>query len=197
MEAVKWGPFVMIAEQQPRLRPLSAGAAVQNCRMTARVCALALSLSCGLAAADGIPILTDVVELPADDATVQQWKQDQSNVQRVFSVKFDKRAFGANVLTMELDGKDLRFVGSMRPPSRVAEVWSGRADTPPSDSVILTLTKDKQTSRVGGMLLMQGYAYVILSSGNRTLMIEAGPGRRMVVPSEIDGAGRPASGPMR
>lgn len=82
------------------------------------ICALACSVW-----ADGVPLITPGPALPASNPVQELWKKQPQFV-KLHPIVLNQAAFGANVVTVVIDGKELRFVGSMLPPPALV-MWRG------------------------------------------------------------------------
>ena len=70
--------------------------------------AFALACVCGIALADGVPLITPGQAIAADNPALQSWRGRPDYV-KAHGVTVNRGAFGANVLTVTIDGTEHRF----------------------------------------------------------------------------------------
>lgn len=141
-----------------------------------------LALTMGVALADGVPLITAGPPIMANDAVRQNSTLATQSKHPAFvklhSIELNKAAFGANVLTVMVDGKEYRFVGTMQAPlpphdpavkreRQPSESWVGREP----GGGLLVLYKDAN-GLIGQLELPPARRFQIISPPGRTVMIE-------------------------
>jgi hypothetical protein len=142
-----------------------------------------LAVVAGAALADGVPLITAGPPLAANDAARRM------DAVALHPIVLNKQAFGANVLTVMIEGKEYRFVGSMMPlrpplPKAVTQKqpetlgWSGREP----DGSTLVLTKNVETGGMLGTIFLlrsNRLFHIATPRGGSTVLVEtdanAGP----------------------
>jgi hypothetical protein len=75
--------------------------------------------------ANAVPLITPGPALAANDPAVQFWKKSGAKLVKLHSIVLNRAAFGADVVTAVIDGKEYRFVGNMVPPPAMFVMWKG------------------------------------------------------------------------
>ena len=75
--------------------------------------------------ADAVPLITPGPALPANNPVEQFWKKGNPRFVKLHSIVLNNAAFGADVVTAAIDGKEHRFVGRILPPPALGVTWRG------------------------------------------------------------------------
>jgi hypothetical protein len=122
--------------------------------------------------ADAVPLITPGPALPANNPVEQFWKKGNPRFVKLHSIVLNNAAFGADVVTAVIDGKEHRFVGGILrcsglrcAPPALGVTWKGyELDAIPGCPMQGFITLQKLTNGVIG-------GYVFLYSPTRRLDI--------------------------
>lgn len=120
-----------------------------------------LAIFMGAALADGVPLISAGPALSSNDSARQLQAMKMPNFVRLHPIVLNKSAFGANVLTVVIEGKEYGFVGALmpkwpQPPKGVTEKqpqivsWSGKG----SGRETLVISKDEETGELMGYVFL-------------------------------------------
>lgn len=126
-----------------------------------------LMLVAGLARADGVPLFTAA---PHNKALAQKYAKTQWAGEMV-TVKVNKFAIDSNVITVPIEGKEYRFIGSKKVVSMPAmednnkatmhyvDTWTGKAGPE------RTLNLSREGNSIGGQIQIDGRIYSLQPDG--------------------------------
>lgn len=167
-----------------------------------RASILILALAFGPVWADGVPLITSSGRsLTTANPELKDLAKKKDFV-KIHPVTFNKNAFGANVLTVVIDGKEHRFVGSMLPkepkstdpylaPQPVIDHWMGFEGDRVSGANLI-LTRDARFIS-GSMFLPPHREFrVVVSPTMGAYLIETNPARSPRGMTLVDPASAPA-----
>lgn len=116
--------------------------------MKALIALLLAACSVG-AFADGATFITAGPAVSA--SSLQHWKKDPF-VASVQSITMNRGVFGANVLTIVIDGKTHRFVGHMGMKNPYTDDWSGIEGDMSNGGYTISLSRGKASGDIGGYI---------------------------------------------
>ncbi len=138
----------------------------------------ALALVAGAAVADGVPLITAAPALKAGDLSRQLGATKQADFVKLHPITLSKGSFGANVLTVVVDGKTYSFAGSMMAPLPAPKsgpkptafrAWSGKE--PGGGTLVLTAHADG--SVIASMFLPPNRRFVSATpAGGSAVLVE-------------------------
>jgi hypothetical protein len=107
--------------------------------------------------ADAVPLITPGPALPANNPVEQFWKKGNPRFVKVHSIVLNNAAFGADVVTAVIDGKEHRFVGRILPPPARGVTWNGsELDAIPGCPSLGSIKLQRQTNG----LIWGGYVFL-------------------------------------
>lgn len=134
--------------------------------------AVFLASTCALAHADGATLITAGPPVPA--AVRQQLSQNIRSVVSVQGITLYRNSFGANVLTVVIDGKTHTYVGQMEPfrQKSLTNAWLGKEGDFGHGGSYLSLSRAKDTGDVMGTLWGQDWRYQITSVNGVDVLVK-------------------------
>jgi hypothetical protein len=146
-------------------------------RAVIKVAVCALALASGAAFADGVPIIIPAPALKAGDPALQLPRPP--GFVKLHPVIFAGGSFGANVLTVTIEGKEYRFVGAMMPTVKAKASapkqpkfasWNGKE---PGGGT-LGITKDLDTGNIDMIVQLPPSRILVLAKpGASTVLVES------------------------
>jgi hypothetical protein len=143
--------------------------------LIAAVCAVFVSSA---ALADGVPLLTAGPGIAASDPARQAAPAKARGFVKLHSVKLNPSAFGSNVLTVAIEGKEYRFGGAMMTQTDPKIVsWRGTAPVAgSSEPAVITLSRHVKSGQVAALISVPPDRNFQFSSTWPGAMFESKPG---------------------
>lgn len=134
--------------------------------------AAVLAAAFSLAFADGATLITAGPPVPA--AVRQQLTQNNRSVVSVQGITLYRNSFGANVLTVVIDGKTHAYVGQLDPfdQKSLTNHWVGKEGDFGHGGSYLSLSRAKDTGDVMGAVWGQNWRYQITSVNGVDVLVK-------------------------